>query len=83
MRSSSNFLFIYLFILLTTSAAGFSGLFAGHLAGKIFSASLAAACRLEEAQHLLAALLIYFLKPTFSFSRVAGSRRSIPECTVG
>lgn len=71
-------LFIYLFILLTTSAAGFSGFFAGHLAGKIFSASLAAAaaaasCRLEEAQHLLAVLLIYFPKPTFSFSGSLGA----------
>lgn len=52
MHSSSNFLF-------TTSAAGFSGLLAGHLAG-INIQSLHCRKLLEEPQHALVVLFIHF-----------------------
>lgn len=75
---SSDFFF---FSLLTTSAAGFSWLFAGHLAGETFRAPLTHCCvLLEEAQHLTC-IINLFSKPTYSFSGSTWRRRSIPECT--
>lgn len=49
------------FFLLTTSAAGFSWLFAGHLAGETFRAPLTHCCALlEEAQHLTCIINLFF-----------------------
>lgn len=49
------------FFLFTTSAAGFSWLFAGHSAGKPFRAPLTHCCvLLEEAQHLSYIIQLFF-----------------------
>lgn len=63
-RSSSRFLF-------TTSAAGFSGLLAGHLAGKIFSVSIAA-CSWKNL-HIPCCIIHPFSKPTYSCSGSHGA----------
>lgn len=65
--------------LVTTSAAGFSGLFAGHLAGITFSASLAHCCvLLEEAQHLRCVINL-FSKPTDFFFGVVNEAKIYPR----
>lgn len=68
------------FFLFTTSAAGFSGLFAGHLAGKTLGAPFTHCCvLLEEAQHLTS-IINLFPKPTYFFSGLSRRQRSILEC---